>query len=1078
VRLSFCRDDFYLFIDTSHTVRTFESARLTTKAIPPPDKSSYGVPIAFDLSPSHNTAAVAYSDGGVEIFALDSDNPRRLFSKPTTVPALSLAFRDDTSFLFAQRGDLWMFKISWAFVVKLTVREAEVAKFPSPITAVTVPPVFRFQAGAKPPFRCGAPKFCDAVAVCTSTGFTFGFLGQEFATSFEVAGDNATCAFSLVGPDELRVAVSVKGKVLLYSVTPEPSVLCELTLDILAIHTAFVNSAIVVVLDRQLKGYLVSQDSGFKAPVNCLVAGEFIAGDDKFFIVHDGFVWRVMLQTFRDKMGISRAAGDFAASLDLCKRAMANDPEASVGLPSNPGQRALMIEQTLSDILVTEANRRLDDRAADAAMVVDWLIGLNRELGMEDWIVNEGVGIFRDRDMLPTFFQRIIHADPEATAFSYTANFGSLLLETPRDFDIRTFVLKLPKKIVSEEAVLNYGIAANDHLLLSDFYVNRLGDLVSGLTVLANGHRFDEVCSLLLARPRDMECSIRWLFLFCDGEFTILKNIVALERSGELFDAVERFIETHDTPFSYERYINFMIRVLANSSVPYDHPLWIGVEDKILRRKIAVVTDGLKCLLRRVFSPEFGTVDRREELLQFVLSGDVSPEVKEGLLPLCETYGFKAAKRLIQQDSQEYDRTIRELAADLTADVIDFMVNILDCHPTASPAIVNAVVRNASVLIARGIGSLVEFVAKYFSDSLLEIIEAISPEMYRNMFVYELLKQPGLEGLKLAPEVSSSYFAFLCEYFPSEARFYIEHREERFHEFLNPSEEFQVFDCCVLVYNRLSDFERVCQFFGHYIETQLVCYAEDTLKVHVGTVGSFVVGFSREFLRKRISSDEAGQFAETIIKSFSLPLYALDCHHCRAEKVGPVVEIFRNVSSVVIHALSFARYLELVVVECQELPFGFVRSSILMVLSDYEYDLDQKLSIMLLYHEDEANTNAKYISDIIRGTKFGSLNCDTCGYALFGASCTVKPFGCGHVFHETTECLPKEVCPKCNPVERLDQNRGAPIKVIPSRKVRRDLTTFELLLARGNDGHFGANPAAKHLIQGKVRMTETATFPS
>jgi hypothetical protein len=170
--------------------------------------------------------------------------------------------------------------------------------------------------------------------------------------------------------------------------------------------------------------------------------------------------------------------------------------------------------------------------------------------------------------------------------------------------------------------------------------------------------------------------------------------------------------------------------------------------------------------------------------------------------------------------------------------------------------------------------------------------------------------------------------------------------------------------------------------------------------------------------------------------------------------------------------------LELVVVECQELPFGFVRSSLLAVISDYEYDLDQKLSMVLLYHDDETDTHAKYISDIIRGTKIGSRNCDACGYRLVGMTCRVKLFGCRHVFHETPECLPKGVCPRCNPEETLDQDRRGPITVIPPTRVRRDLTRFELLLARGTDGHLDASPVAQLPGNRKVHMPEKEIFPT
>jgi hypothetical protein len=1079
VRLVACRDDFYLFVDENKNVRTFEGTSLNNRTFPPADKSMRGFPSALDFSPSHHMAAVGYSEGGFELLSLEGDKARKTFTKVTATAASSLVFRDDASFLLGQETAVVCLKVSRTLGVMLNVRESEVYRFQTVVTSLILPPVFRFQAGGKPSFRCVAPKFSDCLGVCTLNSFLFGFLNQnqEFLVSFEEKGDRPSCAFSIQSSDELQIAVSIGRKVLVYTASADkpPQRISLIDVDIENVYILFVSSAIVISLNADLEGFLVSVTGHFKLPVRSQFRGEFTAGDDCFYVASEGCLRRATLQTFRDRMDRCRASGDFDSSLDLCKGALRNEAIASIGLPSNAGQRRLVIEETLRDVLGTETTRRLSDGTSSGSSVADWLIGVNRELGMEDWIVTQGIEIFESHGQLPVLLKQMIESDPDATTFAYTAQFGSKLLESPRDFNVRDFILKLPNKVVSEEAVLRYGVAAGDDLLLSEFYVNRLNDIGSGLTVLANCGRYDDVCSLLISRVADMESSIRWVFRVSDGEFRFAKQLVVQEesRSIELFTTIEKYVEVHKSPFSHEAFENLMIRVLWESKVRSDHPLWIYLEATILKQQIRVTGEALRCLLRKIFSVDIALVDRREDLLLFIISGDVSTEFKESLLPLCDTFGFKSAKRYIQEDSRKYDKAIQELLVDPKSDVIDFMTNILERHRESHVSIQEAVLKNSSVFVARDVKSFVTFVVNYFKSSLQSIIASISYDVFRNGFLHELLVCPGFESLSLSDDISLKYFGFLCEYFPSEARGYIERRDEAFHKFLPFSERFEVFDCCAVIFDKMNNIERVCEFLSKYIETELICHANVSGDIDIGLVSGFVLDFVSQFLRKRASQDDSVRFAETVLKSFALPLYALSVCQCGPDKCDAVVELLKSVSSVIVHSLSFAKYLELVVVEFQELPFGFTRTSLLSILNDYEYDLDQNLSMVMLYHEDEKNTHARYISSVIEGTKYAGQNCNTCGCGLFGVSCGVKLFGCGHIFHETKKCLPREVCPKCNSEERLDQDIQSPIRVIQPPRVRRDLTHFEFLLGRKTERTVSTQPM-KH---GSVSIRRKSTFP-
>jgi hypothetical protein len=181
------------------------------------------------------------------------------------------------------------------------------------------------------------------------------------------------------------------------------------------------------------------------------------------------------------------------------------------------------------------------------------------------------------------------------------------------------------------------------------------------------------------------------------------------------------------------------------------------------------------------------------------------------------------------------------------------------------------------------------------------------------------------------------------------------------------------------------------------------------------------------------------------VRAFTFPLFALSsCSE--PTRVAAVVEILQSVCPVLTKPLSFGKLLERAVVEWQELPFGFVRSSLLAIVNDYEYDIDQKLSIVLLYHHDEVAHYAKYMRETISGTKVQSQKCGSCKKNHFGVSCSVHVFACGHAFHETAACLPKAVCPVCHPEERLDQNNEGPVQSVPRSRLKRELMRFEARL--------------------------------
>jgi hypothetical protein len=124
-----------------------------------------------------------------------------------------------------------------------------------------------------------------------------------------------------------------------------------------------------------------------------------------------------------------------------------------------------------------------------------------------------------------------------------------------------------------------------------------------------------------------------------------------------------------------------------------------------------------------------------------------------------------------------------------------------------------------------------------------------------------------------------------------------------------------------------------------------------------------------------------------------------------------------------------------------------------------------------LYHEDEVRAHAEYIQNVIKGTVYQSAVCCACGHRLFGVSCPIKIFPCGHIFHETDTCAPRQICPICNKCDRFDVTPPPPARTI-ARSVARQLGRFEQLLARKQ------NPAdVRDEEIASVRIAQRTGFP-
>jgi hypothetical protein len=826
--------------------------------------------------------------------------------------------------------------------------------------------------------------------------------------------------------------------------------LCAADVPIAVTCLTFMSPTLVFALDESLAGVILLTDGTITGNIESPLHGRFIPGAHSFDVLVDRKIFHLSLIGFRHKMEDWNERSDFGPALEFCTRAMRNDPMAIIGLPANRDMRSLEIEMALATTLSKETCRRLDLEDCDPVKVADWLIALSQELGLRSWIVTEGVQIFRSAGALTALCRRISAADPGAEIFAYNETFGSLLLESGLGAEISSFVMKLPKKLLPTEALLRYAHRANDLPFLAEVYHHRIGDVASALTILARGGYYEKVFATIVSNPDDMEPAIVWLFAESGGLFPFAsKVLVELEEDQaiELFSTIHESVARLNRPFSFPEFVNILLRVFTAAGIRYDHPLFLNLDSEILKHRIPVQGAGLKCLIKRIFTYSDCTPDNREVLLLFVFTGTLRAGFRESLTQLCENFGFRAATREIHRHTKNFRVLIRDMIADRSSDVFGCIADLVRTNPECSAELRSAIRDNATLLVARDIVGFVRVLTSELRDAVILVIEGIGDFSFQNAVIHEVTKQRQFRDICLPPEVSMRYCFFLCKYFPSETRDYIKTRlDDDPRKFLRACSKHDVFDCLAMIYERLDDFSRVSEFFAKFIERELISYIEDLGPIDTKSMTDFVLSFCGMFLRKRITPEIADRFTLSAIQAFVLPLHGLSD---RPQKFEFVTDLLRRLSLLVVKSLSYAKFLECIVVEFQELRFRFLKDLLLSMLCDYEFDLDQSLSMALIYHDDEVRAHCEFIQDVVRGSVYSSLCCCTCGHRLFGVPCMIKHFACGHVFHDTETCLGRAVCPVCNKIERLDQGAAAPVQA--HTRSTRPLKRFEQLMTRKLD---------------------------
>lgn len=375
----------------------------------------------------------------------------------------------------------------------------------------------------------------------------------------------------------------------------------------------------------------------------------------------------------------------------------------------------------------------------------------------------------------------------------------------------------------------------------------------------------------------------------------------------------------------------------------------------------------------------------------------------------------------------------------------------------------SSIASTSSIASSSSIASTSSLSSNVTSDSLLipnqnsskvsiqeinnELLPLLTDESFKQYYLRALLADDRGVRTRLGQKETNNYVVFLCRYFPNEVRRFIMNREDvNVIDLLEICKSRNVLDACAVIYFKVSEFDKAFKYLHEYFEKKLYSYVmspNDSGNDEDAKNLKDALSLLSEFLTKsKVENYEV--YCTMFIKSFAAPLYKVKD---QPEKSAVLTDCLHTVSTLSSDRIPFDKILEIIVVEFSPLDLGVMRNTLCGVINDYDYDIDTSKSLTVLFQQDEIKAQDKYLTMSIHGTCYDSIFCGVChGLLNEGSEDGVKLFECGHVFHNS--CLTKQVCPVCNPEERIDQDIKKPTSELNQDQIFKRLKRFEYGLKR------------------------------
>lgn len=1089
IRFAICHDDFYLYSDNYDNIYSFDQNSISNSIFSFPDKKVKGHITALDFSPSRKYAAAGYTDGAIQVFDLDSNKPYKLLSKPSGNSVQCIVFYSDTFLLSGfSNGSFVSYKI--AFIP----RENHISNFSSRPLRLYRPAIYRFVDGNDKSSKVVLPNFVDCFAVSTEKSFQISILAKDFISSkdkLNIPTGNLIPCFYTIDSRNVLMAVAYTDKVEIYSlsytedlqITKQASISTSYPL----VFLSFLSPMILIGHDQDCQHFLMlSSDTNSSTELNSPITGFPIQGDSNLgpTFINDNKLYRLNLQPFTSIIESYYDSVEKAElAIDYCKKAISNDPISTISLPSNQYQRLLVIERSISPILSNYLSSQLNDHPENAETIAEKFVNISIDLKLQDWLINEAISIFESKGKLRIIVEKIIKNDPCAALFGYNRKFVESIMnsfdnksddEDKSGVSISNFLLSLPSRILTPIEIIKYAEKTGSHFLLAQLYAIRLNDLTSALQILANVDMFSNICVLIIHNQEKIDISIQWCFTFVKGKFPYIEKICRCKDAKDVFFLFENRIEEKKSPVNISDFVNAMIQTLyflqndqkSTENSEFINNYLIKMQNLLISKQVKLLASTLKCIVTIIFSKKLPDNDpekkRLEKILIYILSSDVPVQFKEPLLNLCEPFGFQETKRRMEEGARKYESAIKESLLKPEKDVfklIDDLISKAQSNPSefalAQTSIRNALLTFAPYFIVKDVKKFANLINKKFYDSALGIVREVQDENVRNIFIRNLYQvEQSADFLKLPTDLFLKYVTYLSKYYSHEVYGLIKLypcSDVPVEDLIPICRSYHIYDACSYLSELTNDASKASDYVVKYQQVQLLLFAQKKISIELATnVTNYVLNFVKERVKKKAIIDETRKMSIQLVNAMLAPLYELQKQGVKSdnERVNFITTYLKTICSTVASVVPYPAILDIFIQQFKELNYGYASLALSSIMNDYSYDIDTTNAMCDLYRQDERNDHSRLILNYIAGVENDNIVCCTCKKRLVGVLDQIQVFPCGHVFHRNISCLPKQVCPVCNPEERLDQD--VPIHTLAVNIGRSQLRRFEFNLKKHN----------------------------
>lgn len=951
-------EGMYLFYCIDNSLHTYNVDKKLSIKLPPPTISCRVTTIA--LSPAHTIASICFEDGSMQLFDLCANKASKAMNRYRKVCITYSCFINDSLLvLFDKSNTITRNKISTG-MFGISAKEISSKYFTTFAQQLLIPSVTKPPSIIKPGAvaRCISPQFESILGISFYNKFILASTIPDFKIIAEYPINNPIGSFHLANTDCLMLAIANETTLNIYSISgsKKPELVKTYSHQMKPKLVSFLSNSIVAITSEENNVMVFTSEEPAEAKLD--TEGFILSVESCINVITHNSIIYYSMSSFEDRI---RQMNSFEEIISLCQKALQDDPDSSIGLPPTLITKSIVIENAITEKFNERIFQMLEQQ--NPSEVAQYAINLSKELFLKNWVVNHGLRIFNEKEQALILIRIILQTDPDATFFFYTQEFVEMLISNSQNIDINQFLVKLPSKITPPKILLPYAYERHDHEMIANIYLNRLHDPKGACLIMLSENNFDKVIQIIKDNPS--QSLFKWLFSFDQGKFPYLQQLMnhSAEQTIEIFGLV-----FNDNPFSDEILMNAIISTLSSMQATISNPVHIFVENKLLEQNIHLNAASLHYILPKIFSNEFNEPDQREPLLLSLIDSNLPEKLVISFIPLCDIFNFITAKRMIQVKLKMFSSILQDILDKNSENPFAWIKNIFrqDAPPDS---IKDVFIINSEILIFKDVKEYASLALSHFATSIDAIIESIKNAEYRNIFIYQILKNG--KDKKLGKYLNSA-IPFVCDHFPNDLIMFIKAFDFEYDsELVSICEKQGLIDCCAYISLKSENPEKI----NEYLQ-QLICY-ELIDKIDI--------------ICEIIKLNKSATNIEMLVDGFYEVIVKTDL-----EGVDKLSEAMKKV------ALSCTDFYEFLETTCK-------RFSIL--------DKEKYVKFIKLFFTNSSFTAPQAMrlksllnNVILDESLIDELKCANCTLKLFIPESGIRILPCGHALHNNNFCIRCNLC--------------------------------------------------------------------